>query len=71
MNKPLTLAVQETEQQIVEIINNSGLPAFCLKSILRNLYEQTSSIEQQEIMTYQNKLKEESENDKKTKKDNK
>jgi len=69
MNKPFSVLVNETEQGIVEIINKSGLPAYCIKTILNNMLIQVSNIEQQEIKAYQEEQRKESEkNDKKSKK---
>lgn len=56
MEKPFTLKVQETEQKIVEIINHSELPAYVLKIVLQNLYAQIETLENQEIIKY-NELK--------------
>ena len=52
MNKPFTLIVQETEEQIVKIINESNLPAYVLKQILKELYQQVEQLEINEIETY-------------------
>ena len=57
MDKPLTLIVQETQQEIINTINNSKLPAYVLKQILKEIYQQLENIEQQEIETYQSKKK--------------
>ena len=57
--KPLTLQVQETEQEIVNTINKSNLPAYVLKQILKDIYQQIETIEQQEIEEYQKKESEE------------
>jgi len=64
MNKPFSLIVSETEQKVVEIINNSQLPAYVLKTILQNLYTQVENIEIEEIKKYneeQEKLSQEKE----------
>ena len=34
MNKPLTIARQEFAQALVELINNSGLPAFIMSDLV-------------------------------------
>jgi len=52
MNKPMTVQVNETEQQLIEIINKSGLSSFCVKTILNNIYIQLDSIEKEEIKKY-------------------
>lgn len=50
--KPFALMVQETEQKIVEIINNSQLPAYVLKIMIKELYQQLENIEIEEIEKY-------------------
>lgn len=52
MNKPFTLQVQETQQEIVNTINKSNLPAYVLKNILKELYQQVEQLELNEIETY-------------------
>lgn len=42
------LKEREVREKIVEIINNSGLPAFMLKTIIKDLYGQLEAIEQQQ-----------------------
>lgn len=53
MEKPFILKVKETEDKIVENINNSQLPTYVLKTILQNLYNQIEQIEQKEIQEYE------------------
>lgn len=52
MNKPFTLQIQETEQKIVEIINNSQLPAYVLKNILQGIYAEIERVDNEEIAKY-------------------
>ena len=59
MNKPFTIQVQETEQKIVEDINNSQLPAYVLKTILQNIYKQLEELETQEIQKYKEETEKE------------
>ena len=42
------LKEREVKEKIVETINSSGLPAFMLKTILKDLFEQLNVIEQQQ-----------------------
>ena len=58
MNKPLSLQVQETEQEVVEVINKSQLPAYVLKTMLERIYKQVELIEQEEIKKYEEAKKE-------------
>lgn len=48
--KPITVARQETIDQLVDICNHSGLPAFCLREILAKL---DSVLAQKEGLEYQ------------------
>ncbi len=52
MNKPFTLKVQETSEQVVEVLNKSELPAFALKIILQNLYNELDKVDMEEINKY-------------------
>ncbi len=52
MDEPFTLKVQATEEQLVKILNESKIPAFVLKIILQNLFNQLSEIEKNEIESY-------------------
>ena len=55
MNIPFTLQVQETEEQLVKTLNNSNLPAYVLKNILKELYQQIEQLEINEIEKYKQK----------------
>ena len=52
MDKPFTLKIQEAEKQIVDIINQSQIPAFCWKIILENIFKQIEISDQEEIKKY-------------------
>lgn len=52
MEKPFTLKVQEIEEEIVKILNNSNLPAYVLKTVLQNLFNQLQELDNNEINTY-------------------
>ena len=52
MNKPFTIKVQETSEQVVEVLNKSELPAFALKIILQNLYNELGKLDMEEINKY-------------------
>jgi len=59
MNKPLTLEVNELEQKLINSINNSNLPVYCLKNILQDIFKQLDDIEKRDIQLYQDNLKKE------------
>ena len=44
----LILKERETREKLVEVVNDSKLPAFILKTIIKDLYEQLNQIEQQQ-----------------------
>lgn len=52
IEKPFTLKCKETEENIVQSINNSGLPAYVLKTILQSIYNQIDKIDNEEIQRY-------------------
>ena len=45
---------RETKEKIVDVINQSNLPAFILKPMIKDLFEQISQLEEQQ---YQEALK--------------
>lgn len=65
MNKPANLIVEETKENIVKTINESGLPPFLVEPILKDLYNQISILKQQELeqskKQYEDSLKQEKE----------
>lgn len=48
--KPINLVYKETEDKLVEVINNSGLPAFALKSIIDKILPQLNQLEQSQLV---------------------
>lgn len=36
MNKPITVAYEDCKKNIVDVVNQSGLPAFVIESILKD-----------------------------------
>ena len=52
MEKPFTQIVQDTEEKIIKILNESKITAFVLKNILQNLFNQLSEIEKNEVEAY-------------------
>lgn len=44
----LILKEREVKEKIIGTVNGSGLPAFILKSIIKDLYEQLNNIEEQQ-----------------------
>ena len=60
MNKPANLIIEETKENLVKVINESGLPPFLLEPVLKDLYNQISILKQQELekskQEYENSL---------------
>lgn len=46
MEKPLTVARQEFAENIVEVINNSGLPAFVMLEIIQSCERELTKLSQ-------------------------
>ena len=59
----IILKERETKEKLVDVINQSNLPAFILKPMLKDLFEQINQLEEQQ---YQEavKIKNEKENKK-------
>jgi len=41
MNKPLTVVYEDLKNELADLINNSGLPAFMIEPILQNFLNET------------------------------
>lgn len=41
MNKPSTIIYEEFKQELANLINNSGLPAFIVEPVLQNFLNET------------------------------
>lgn len=54
----LILKKKEFEEELVKLINSSNLPAFILKPIIKDLFEQLSVLEQQQLEQAQKMKKE-------------
>ena len=65
MTKPANLIIEETKENLVKVINESGLPPFLLEPVLKDLYNQISILKQQELeqskKQYEDSLKQEKE----------
>lgn len=62
MEKPITLIIKETKKSLYETINNSGLPAFVLypliKDILFDVKTLNDRLEAEDEMKYRQSLEE-------------
>lgn len=61
--RELIIKEREIKEKIIGVINNSGLPAFILKSIIKELYEQINTLAEKQYEEARNakELKKESE----------
>lgn len=63
MTKPANLIIEETKENLVKVINESGLPPFLLEPVLKDLYNQINILKQQELeqskKQYEDSLKQE------------
>lgn len=57
----IILMKREFEEKLVKLINESNLPAFILKPIIKDLFEQLNIVEQQQLEQAQRNKKEEKE----------
>lgn len=59
--RPITLMREDFANQVVDLCNNSGLPYFCIESILKDVIQEVhqASIKQYESdkIRYENELK--------------
>lgn len=49
MNKPISIIIDETKQNLVYAINNSGLPACILESMVKDLYRDIRDLSEKQI----------------------
>lgn len=65
MNKPLTMIIKETQNNVVNTLNESGLPPIILDFILRDIYMEVHGIAERQTAEdaekYEKSLKEEAE----------
>ena len=68
IKKPTILKLKETEEKLIQVINNSELPSFILKPIIEKILKQIELLEEQEFINetnnYNELLKKERESDK-------
>ena len=49
MNKPITVARQEFTQDLVNLVNSSGLPAFVMRQSLAQMDQALAQLEQAQL----------------------
>lgn len=66
MNKPLSMMIKETEQNLIKVCNESGLPSSVLDLIMQGISAKVHSLAERQSLeeeaTYTRILKEPSEN---------
>ena len=64
MEKPITLKIEELKQDVINTINESGLPVFLLDYVLKGLYDELHILNQSQLTqdreSYEKALEEES-----------
>lgn len=62
MNKPSTVIYEEFKQDLANLINKSGLPAFVIEPVLQNYLNETRTVVQRQYQAdktaYENSLSE-------------
>lgn len=48
MNKPITVIYEDFKQELANLINNSGLPAFMIEPVLQNYLNETKVVMQKQ-----------------------
>lgn len=51
MNKPLSVAYEELKQNMLNVINNAGLPAFMVENVLQNYLIEIKAIAKQQYQS--------------------
>ena len=63
MNKPLTMIIKETQNSVVNALNESGLPPIILDFIVRDIYTEVHNITErqatEDVENYKKSLEEE------------
>lgn len=52
MDKPLTIKLKEVEEQLVKVVNESGLPPCLLLNIVGGIENQLKNLDAEEIDNY-------------------
>ena len=58
MNKPITVVYEDFKQELANLINNSGLPAFIIEPILQSYLNETRAIMQKQYESDKAKFEE-------------
>lgn len=58
MNKPITIVYEDFKQELANLINNSGLPAFVIELILMDYLDETRIVRQKQYLSDKSKYEE-------------
>lgn len=59
MEKPLNLIIEEGRENIVKAVNSSGLPAYLLEPIIKDIYNEIANLKIKELQASKEKMKKE------------
>lgn len=59
MEKPLNLIIEEGRQSIITAVNSSGLPAYLLEPIIKDIYNEIANLKIKELQESKEKMKKE------------
>lgn len=59
MEKPLNLIIEEGKQNIIKAVNDSGLPAYLLEPIIKDIYNEIANLKIKELQESKEKMKKE------------
>lgn len=67
MEKPIQVAIEESKEVIVKVINNecnrNNIDYYFLESILKDIYEETLKLKEQELEEMKKQLEKEEDNE--------
>lgn len=58
MDKPLSLAIEETKNNLIQVINTSNLTPVLLKPIIKDIYDEVQALYIQELQADRKKYEE-------------
>lgn len=59
MEKPLNLIIEEGKESIIKAVNSSGLPAYLLEPIIKDIYNEIVVLKNKELDESKEKMKKE------------
>lgn len=59
MEKPLNLIIEEGKESIIKAVNSSGLPAYLLEPIIKDIYNEIANLKIKELQESKEKMKKE------------